>query len=132
MSHNSTYANFVESLAAMLGLLGVVLCLQASVASVPDQELVGVTSGEKICCIQSAGHNHDHTESSALVKQLTGVVSSSQVQLKAGGGSFAAFQKASSLVVLKAYALEIRQQCANHSFSPPITGRHILFRRIRT
>ena len=129
MRKRNTYGELIESLAAFIGLLGVVLCLQTSVATVQLQEDAAVIGVEKHCCIQAAEHAHGHTESSARSEQLTAGVPASQ-QLVKGFGDAASLQKEVSLLQLQAYNQEVRQQGAIHSAALLLSKRHIRYRSI--
>ncbi len=132
MKAKSTYGEFVETLVSLLGLLGVVLCLQVGVLQAAAQDdLPSVRHEHKQCCVQVASdQGHAHAQSSPML-ELSVVATCTQEVIKIGGnGAAATFQKAFSLHQHRSYTLELRDQLAIFLLTPLLTDRHIRFRRI--
>lgn len=128
MKAESTFGEFIESLAAFIGLLGVVLCLQTSVASVPlhDDQLM---MGEKHCCLHRAESAHEHADESARTEQQVTAISATAYGLKLFTGALADGQLSREWQ-LEAFAQHVRRQSSVFNCPPLLPKRHILFRQL--
>jgi hypothetical protein len=127
LNKKPTYGEVVETLTALLAMLGTVLCLQVGFL---NQVVIGGyssgTGSEQVCCVQITDVDHQHTDAKDEHEPVPGAVDLPHFSLK----FYAALASDQPQPLQPCLLLQYQAEPIGIGFSPT-ADRHILYRCLR-